>query len=88
MKSLLKKVQITILCRQMAPQSMVIILERMMYVATDESVYHLGLCQVFSGSTQITLDTLVEILGDLDTVCGSTKVLARKILAKLKNTIF
>lgn len=30
--------------------------------------YHLGLRQVFSGSAQTTLGTLVEILDDLDTV--------------------
>lgn len=58
-------------------------------VATTEATYHLGLRHVFSGSAQTTLDTLIEILDDIDTVCstlGSSKV-SGKILAKLKNTM-
>ena len=55
-------------------------------VVTDETTFHLGLRQVFSGSAQTTLDTFLD---DLDTVCnalGSTNVFL-KILAKLKNTM-
>ena len=58
-------------------------------VATDETTYHLGLRQVFSGSAQTTLDTFIEILDDLDAVSctlGSSKV-SDKILTKLKNTM-
>ena len=49
----------------------------------------LGLRHVFSGSAQSTLDTLVEILDDLDVVrseIGETAVSA-KILSKMKNTM-
>ena len=37
-------------------------------IATVDTTYTLGLRQVFSGSAQNTLDTLKEILGDLDMV--------------------
>lgn len=58
-------------------------------VSTNDSTYHLGLRQVFSGSAQTTLDTLIEILDDLDTVCGAlgSSRVSGKILAKLKNTM-
>ena len=52
----------------------------------------LGLRHVFSGSAQSTLDTLVEILDDLDVLdvvrseIGETAVSA-KILSKMKNTM-
>uniref|UniRef100_A0A1X7UVR1 Uncharacterized protein n=1 Tax=Amphimedon queenslandica TaxID=400682 RepID=A0A1X7UVR1_AMPQE len=38
------------------------------YIATVDGTYTLGLCHVFSGSVQNTLDTLKEILEDLDIV--------------------
>ena len=37
-------------------------------VATPDTTYTLGLRHVFSGSSQTTLDTLKEILDDLDVV--------------------
>ena len=49
----------------------------------------LGYAIFFSGSSQITLDTLKEILDDLDTVhieLGRTKI-SSKILGRLKNTM-
>ena len=51
--------------------------------------YTLGLRHIFSGSSQTTLDTLKEILDDLDTVhieLGRTEI-SSKILARLKNTM-
>ena len=51
--------------------------------------YTLGICQVFSGSAQNTLETLKEILNDIDKVqvalgeCAASS----KILTNLKNTI-
>ena len=58
-------------------------------ISTEESTFHLGIRQVFSGSAQTTLDTLLEIVDDLDIVCGalgSAKV-SGKILTKIKNTM-
>ena len=58
-------------------------------IATNETVYHLGLCQIFSGSAQNTLDTLVEILDDLNVVSkelGGSSV-SDKVLLKIKNTM-
>ena len=58
-------------------------------VATVDTTYVLGLRHVFSGSSQTTLDTLKEILEDLDVVqreLGSTAVSA-KIVSKLKNSM-
>ncbi len=58
-------------------------------IATTDATYHLGLCHVFSGSAQTTLDTLKEILEDLDIVSnevGSSKV-SEKVLLKIKNTM-
>ena len=39
-------------------------------ITTEDGTYHLGLRHVFSGSAQTTLDTFLEILDDLDTVCN------------------
>ena len=58
-------------------------------VATEDCSYTLGVRLVFSGSAQNTLDTLREILDDLDMVheqLGGTKV-SSTILSKLKNTM-
>ena len=57
-------------------------------IATNETVYHLGLRQISSGSAQSTLDTLVEIL-DLNVVSkelGGSSV-SDKVLLKIKNTM-
>ena len=43
-------------------------LQHMTYVATNETIYHLGLCQIFLGSAQNTLKTLTEIFDDLNVV--------------------
>ena len=37
-------------------------------IATDDTVYHLGLCHISSGSAQSTLDVFTEILDDLNIV--------------------
>ena len=42
--------------------------QHMRYVATSETIYHLGLRKIFSGSAQNTLDTLTEIFDDLNVV--------------------
>ena len=58
-------------------------------VATVDGTYTLGLRHVFSGSAQNTLDTLKEILEDLDIVqekLGRVKV-SNIIVSKLKNTM-
>ena len=58
-------------------------------VSTNDHTYTLGLRHIFSGSSQTTLDTLKEILDDLDTVhieLGRTEV-SSKILSRLKNTM-
>ena len=58
-------------------------------VATGDASYTLGVRHVFSGSAQDTLDTLKEILEDLDMVqkqIGGAKV-SSKIVSKFKNTM-
>ena len=58
-------------------------------IATVDTTYRLGLHHVFSGSAQTTLDTLIEILDDLDVVrkdVGQSDV-SLKILSKVKNTM-
>ena len=58
-------------------------------IATNETIYHLGLRQIFSGSAQNTLDTLIEILDDLNVVSkelGGSNV-SEKVLLKIKNTM-
>ena len=58
-------------------------------VTTKDETYHLGLRHIFSGSAQTTLDTLLEILEDFDTVCkaSGSKAVSNKILCRLKNTM-
>lgn len=58
-------------------------------IATTDGSYTLGIRLVFSGSAQNTLETLKEILDDLDMVhkqMGQDKV-SSKIISKLKNTM-
>ena len=58
-------------------------------IATKDGSYTLGIRLVFSGSAQNTLETLKEILDDLDVVhkqIGQDKV-SSKIISKLKNTM-
>ena len=58
-------------------------------IATVDTTYTLGLRQVFSGSAQNTIDTLKEILEDLDMVqkqLNGSKV-SSTIVAKVKNTM-
>lgn len=58
-------------------------------VSTVGGSYMLGLCHVFSGSAQDSLNTFKEILEDLDTVqteLGASQV-SSKIVSKLKNTM-
>ena len=58
-------------------------------IATNETIYHLGLRQIFSGSAQNTLETLTEILEDLNVVSkelGGNSV-SESILLKIKNTM-
>lgn len=61
--------------------------------ATDSSLscetYTLGLRHVFSGSSQDTLDTLKEVLEDMDSVRQhlGEEAISGKILLKIKNTM-
>ena len=58
-------------------------------IATVDATYCLGLRHIFSGSAQNTLETLKEILDDLDVVrkeLGDSAVSA-KIIQKIKNTM-
>ena len=58
-------------------------------LAAPHTTFALGLRHVFSGSVQNTLDTLLEILDDLDVVCkeiGQASV-SSSIIMKLKNTM-
>ena len=58
-------------------------------ITTTEETYTLGLRHVFSGSAQNTMDTLLEILEDLDVVRNklSQSEVSSKIIAKIKNTM-
>ena len=58
-------------------------------IATDETTYILGIRHVFSGSAQDTLDTLKEILEDLDLVQAKLQSanVSSKIIIKLKNSM-
>ena len=58
-------------------------------ISEDEITYTLGLRHVFSGSAQNTLETMKEILGDIDSVqlaLGKDAV-SSQIVTKLKNTM-
>ena len=58
-------------------------------IATADTTYCLGLRHVFSGSAQNTLDTLKEILDDLDVVGNELgrPAASAKIIQKVKNTM-
>ena len=58
-------------------------------VRTDSFSYSLGLCHVFSGSSMDTLETLKEILDDIDSVQLSLghQAVSSKIVSKIKNTM-
>lgn len=58
-------------------------------IATEDVTYRLGLRHIFSGTAQTTLETLTEILDDLNVVqskVGSSDV-SSKIISKVKNTM-
>ena len=58
-------------------------------IRVPEATYTLGLRHVFSGSAQNTLETLKEILDDIDSVqlALGKQAASSKIVAKLKNTM-
>ena len=58
-------------------------------VANTDGTFSLGLRHVFSGSAQSTMDTLLEILDDLDVVRRklSQSEVSSNIIAKIKNTM-
>ena len=58
-------------------------------IATTDGTFTLGLRHVFSGSAQTTMDTLLEILDDLDVVRKkiSQSEVSLKIITKIKNTM-
>ena len=54
-------------------------------ISTESSAYSLGLCDMLTGSADLTLLTLKQILGDLDVVAGVGT--GADLLAKIKNTM-
>ena len=54
-------------------------------VSTESSAYSLGLCDMLTGSADLTLLTLKQILGDLDVVAGVGT--GAGLLSKIKNTM-
>ena len=54
-------------------------------LSTVQSAYSLGLCDMLTGSANLTLLTLKQILGDLDFVAGVGT--GAGLLAKIKNTM-
>ena len=54
-------------------------------ISTDASVYSLGLCDMLTGSAELTLHSLKQILGDLDQVAGTGS--GNNVLLKIKNTM-
>ena len=53
-------------------------------LSTEKSVYSLGLCEMLTGSAELTLHTFKQIINDLDLV-------ARKsgdVVSKIKNTYY
>ena len=54
-------------------------------MSTEGSAYSLGLSDMLTGSAQQTLDTLKQILSDLEFVAG--KVIQTSLLSKIKNTM-
>ena len=58
-------------------------------IGVPEATYTLGLQHVFSGSAQNTLETLKEILDDIDSVqlALGKQAASSKLVAKLKNTM-
>ncbi len=59
------------------------------FATYDIGDFTLGIRHVFSGSAQNTLDTLIEILDDLDTVgkqIGNSET-SKQIISKIENTM-
>ena len=54
-------------------------------ISTESSSYSLGLCEMLTGSADLTLHTLKQILADLDVVAGAGT--GAGLLAKIKNTM-
>ena len=55
------------------------------YVSTGESAYTLGLSEMLKGSAEKTLDTLKQILDDVELVTDEST--SKTLLANIKNTI-
>ena len=87
-RGIIERKRIILLSRLMVPPSMGNTLEPMIFPLLIPHIV-LGFGMYFPGCAQSTLDTLVEILDDLDVVrseIGETAVSA-KILSKMKNTM-
>ena len=54
-------------------------------ISTEDSSYSLGLCEMLTGSAELTLHTFKQIIGDLSIVSG--KECGESILSKIKNTM-
>ena len=54
-------------------------------ISTEKSVYSLGLCEMLTGSADLTLQLLKQIMSDLDSVAGTG--CGDVVLAKIKNTM-
>ena len=54
-------------------------------LSTEKSMYSLGLCEMLTGSAEVTLHTFRQIINDLSLVSG--KKGSDAVVAKIKNTM-
>ena len=54
-------------------------------ISTEKGVYSLGLCEMLTGSAELTLHLLKQIMHDLDLVAGAGS--GNVLVAKIKNTM-
>ena len=54
-------------------------------VSTEKSAYSLGLCEMLTGSAEVTLHTFKQIISDLSLVSGEKS--SDSVVAKIKNTM-
>ena len=54
-------------------------------MSTEKSAYSLGLCEMLTGSAEVTLHTFKQIISDLSLVSGEKS--SDSVVAKIKNTM-
>ena len=54
-------------------------------MSTEKSVYSLGLCEMLTGSAEVTLHTFKQVINDLSLVSGEKN--SDSVVAKIKNTM-